>query len=89
MPKEKRAAWWKMFYHQRYAIESVSDEDAGRGLKAAFAYFDGEDIDPKKLTRGAFTVFCVIRPYMDESMRDFEYYSEKGRAGSAKRWGIE
>lgn len=26
--KEKRATWWKMLYHQRAAISSVSDADA-------------------------------------------------------------
>ena len=50
MTKEKRATWWKMFYHQRAVIESVSDEDAGIGLKAAFRSFDGEDIDAADLT---------------------------------------
>ena len=72
MTKEKRATWWKMFYHQRAVIESVSDEDAGIGLKAAFRYFDGEDIDAADLTPVAFTVFCVMRPYIDESRQDYQ-----------------
>lgn len=84
--REKRATWWKMLYHQRAAIASVSDADAGLGLKAAFAYFDGENVDPAQLTPGAFTVFCVIRPYIDESMRDFQESVENGKAGAAKRW---
>ena len=66
---------------------TASDGDAGLGLKAAFAYFDGEEIDPAQLTPGAFTVFCVIRPYIDESMRDFQESVESGRAGAEKRWG--
>lgn len=82
----KRATWWKMLYHQRAAISSVSDADAGLGLKAAFAYFDGEAVDPAQLTPGAFTVFCVIRPYIDESMRDFQTSVENGSAGARKRW---
>ena len=86
MAREKRATWWKMLYHQRAAISSVSDTDAGLGLKAAFAYFDGEDIDPANLTPGAFTVFCVMRPYIDESIRDFENSVMSGKKGSEKRW---
>ena len=86
MAREKMATWWKMLYHQRAAISSVSDTDAGLGLKAAFAYFDGEDIDPANLTPGAFTVFCVIRPYIDESIRDFENSVMSGKKGSEKRW---
>ena len=48
-------------------MESVSDRAAGAGLKAAFRYFDGEDIPAGSLTAQAFTVFCVIRPYIDEA----------------------
>lgn len=87
MAKEKRATWWKMFSHQRAAIESVSDEDAGSGLKAAFRYFDGESIYQDELTAQAFTVFCVIRPYIDESRRDYEASVAKGKEGADKRWG--
>lgn len=85
--REKRPTWWKMFYHQRNAIESVSDADAGRGLKAAFAYFDGENIDGTKMTPSAFTVFCVIRPYIDESRHDYEKAVEHGKNGAESRWG--
>jgi hypothetical protein len=76
--KEKRATWWKMLYHQRAAISSVSDADAGVGLKAAFAYFDGEEIDTAQLTPGAFTVFCVIRPYIDEDRSRYEKRCREG-----------
>ena len=78
MAKEKRATWWKMFYHQRAAIESVSNEDAGKGLKAAFQYFDGEDVNQQELTQAAFTVFCVMRPYIDESKNDYERRVQNG-----------
>ncbi len=87
MAKEKRATWWKMFYHQRAAIESVSNEDAGKGLKAAFRYFDGEDIRPEDLTQPAFTVFCVMRPYMDEAQHDYEASVKHGKDGANSRWG--
>ncbi len=89
MAKEKRATWWKMFYHQRAAIESVSDEEAGRGLKTAFRYFDGEDIDANTLSQPAFTVFCVMRPYMDEAKADYQARVEDGNRGANKRWEKE
>ena len=72
MSKPKRATWWKMLYHQRAAIESISNEEVGAGLKAAFRYFDGEDISTDELTPQAFTVFCVMRQYIDESIRNYE-----------------
>lgn len=81
--KMKRATWWKMFAHQRAAIESVSDADAGQGLKAAFRYFDGEDIDPQELTQAAFTVFCVIRPYIDEAKADYDARVQRGKESQA------
>ncbi len=86
MAKAKRATWWKMFSHQRAAVESVSDEAAGSGLKAAFRYFDGEEISPEELSPQAFTVFCVIRPYIDESMRDYAESVARGKEGAGKRW---
>ena len=73
MTKEKRATWRKMFYHQRAVIESVSDEDAGIGLKAAFRYFDGEDIDAADLT-----------PV--ESRQDYEAAVARGKHGADTRW---
>lgn len=89
MPKEKRASWFKMFRHQRPVIESVSDADAGAGLKLAFRYFDGENIeetDNSDISASAFTVFCVIRPYIDEAISDYEQRRQDGKTGAEKRW---
>lgn len=87
MAKEKRASWFKMFRHQRPVIDSVTDEDAGQGLKMAFAYFDGEDIGEINYTSSAFTVFCVIRPYIDEAKADYEQRVQDGKDGAEKRYG--
>lgn len=87
MPKPKRATWWKMFYHQRAVVESIPDIEVGQGLKAAFRYFDGEEVGPTDLTPQAFTVFCVIKPYMDESMRDYEESVANGHKGARARRG--
>lgn len=87
MAKEKRASWFKMFRFQRSAIESVSDEDAGLGLKAAMRYFDDDDVSPDAMTQGAFTVFCVMRPYIDEAKEAYRSSVEYGEKGACKRWG--
>ena len=76
-----------MFYHQRAVIESVEDTEVGKGLKAAFRYFDGEEVNVQDMTPQAFTVFCVIRPYIDESIQDYEVYASAGKKGMSKRWG--
>lgn len=88
MAKVKRATWWKMLYHQRAAIESIPNEEVGSGLKAAFRYFDGEDVSPNELTPQAFTVFCVMRPYIDESIRNYEESVANGKRGAGERWGL-
>ena len=89
MAKEKRATWWKMFGHQRTAIEAVSDADAGKGLKAAFRYFDGDSICADDLSQSAFIVFSVIRPYIDEAKADYEKSVKDGKRGAESRWGKE
>lgn len=82
MAKEKRASWWKMFANQRHFISAASDADVGKGLKAAFAYFDGEEISTDYLTQSAFMVFCAIRPYLDEAKEDYENSVRNGRRGA-------
>ena len=84
MSKPKRATWWKMFYHQRPAIDSVSDADAGQGLKAAFRYFDGEKTDMHELSPGAFTVFSVMKGCIDEAISDYATKVENGRNSRSK-----
>ena len=86
MARQKRASWFKLFSHQRPALESVSDADAGQGLKATFRYFDGEDINPALLSPAAYTVFCVLRPGVDESILDYANAVQNGRNGGNKRW---
>lgn len=85
--KQKRPSWFKMFLHQKALIDSVPDETAGRALKAVFQYFEsGElmDLDPL-----SFAVFSAIRPYIDESYKDYQRSVDAGRNGSNKRWGKE
>ncbi len=85
--KQKRATWFKMFLHQKALIDSVSDEVAGKALKACFAYFDtGELKDMEPLT---FAVFSAIKPYIDESISDYRKSQEYGYKGSTERWGTD
>lgn len=83
--KKKRATWFKLFLHQKALIDSVSNAVAGQALKACFAYFDhGEvqDMDPLP-----FAVFSAIKPYIDESIADYERSKADGFKGSRIRWG--
>lgn len=79
MARPKRATWFKMFYHNRAVLDALSDTDVGKAIKAAFAYFDGEQIDPAAVPQGAFIAFSVIRPQIDEALQDYSDRVERGR----------
>ena len=84
MAKAKSATWFKMFLHQKALIDSVPDDVAGKALKACFAYFDdGEIMELDNLT---FAVFAAIKPYIDESLTDYQARVDDGKRGSNMRW---
>lgn len=84
MASVERPSWFKMFLHQKALIDSVSDEVAGKALKACFAYFYSGDtttvMDPL-----VFAVFSSIKPYIDESWNDYRERQERGRKGGAPK----
>lgn len=81
-----RPSWFKMFDHQKALIDSVSDEVAGKALKAAFAYFENPETIPCLDDPMTFSVFSTIKPYIDESYNDYQRSVTEGKAGAAKRW---
>lgn len=83
MSKQERPTWFKMFLHQKALIDSVSDEVAGKALKACFAYFNGEELP--ELDPLVFAVFSAIKPYIDESWTDYRAKQERGRKGGAPK----
>lgn len=87
MAREKRASWWKMFANRREIIDAIPDEDVGSGLKAAFAYFDDEEVEESELTQCAKIVFRAFRPYIDEAKKDYAASVENGKRGAAIRNG--
>lgn len=42
--REQRATWFKCFLSSKATIDAVPDENVGKGLKAAFAYFEHKTI---------------------------------------------
>jgi len=81
MAKRESASWFKLFYHQRRLIDTASNEDAGMGLKAAFAYFDGEEVDPDALSPMALAVFLNMQQYIDEALQSYAERVENGKKG--------
>lgn len=83
--KEKRATWFKCFLSSKSVIDAVPDENAGKGLKAAFEYFQSGMIP--KLDPLSNVVFCAMRPYIDEAFEDYNNSVEAGKNGASLRWG--
>lgn len=82
--KESRPSWFKMFRHQKALIDSVSDAEVGRAIKAVFQYFEnGEAPDMSPIE---FAVFSSMKPYVDESFSDFARNSKKNAENVKKRW---
>lgn len=84
MRKRKRATWFKCFLSSKATIDAVPDENAGKGLKAAFAYFESKK-EPELDTLSN-VVFCAMRPYIDEAFDDYASRVQDGRNGAEKRW---
>ena len=82
--KERHPAWFKMFWHQRALIDSLPDAKVGQALKAAYQYF--EDGTVPQMTPLAFTLFSSIKPYVDESLADFEAISKLNSEKAKRRW---
>lgn len=88
MAREKKPSWWKMFANRRDIIDSIPDEDVGSGLKAAFAYFDDEEVNESELSQLAKIVFNgAFRPYIDEAKKDYADSVENGKRGAAIKNG--
>lgn len=85
--REGRASWFKIFLHQKALIDAVPDESVGKALKAALSYFDTGEIPILNPLENA--VFSSLKQYIDESMQDYQKFSEAGQKGNKKRWGNE
>lgn len=84
MGKSKRATWFKCFLSSKGTIDAVPDENVGKGLKAAFDYFESKK-EPELDTLSN-VVFCAMRPYIDEAFDDYASRVQDGRNGAEKRW---
>lgn len=82
--KEKRATWFKCFLSSKATIDAIPDANVGKGLKAAFEYFQSGTIE--ELDALSNVVFCAMRPYIDEALTDYQNAIESGKRGAEARW---
>ena len=84
MAKPKRPSWFKFFVAAKSVIDVLPDEAVGKGVKAALTYFDtGEIVEIDTLSN---VVFATLKPYIDESLRDYERSVNAGHEGANNRW---
>lgn len=81
MPKKRegRPEWFKAHRHLRAIIDAVPSEAAGDAIKAAFAYFDGDE--PQELDSLATVVFSALRASIDEAWSSYQRSVENGSKG--------
>ncbi len=79
-----RATWFKCFLSSKATIDAIPDVNVGRGLKAAFSYFDNKEVP--ELDQLSNIVFCAMRSYIDEAFSDYERSVKAGEKGAQKRW---
>ena len=72
-----------LFTEQRAAFEYLSDEDAGRMIKAIYAYAD-ESIVPN-FDGAMMSIFSLVRSQIDRSRMAYQKKCERNRTNSMKR----
>lgn len=83
--KKGHPTWFKLFEGQLSVLDAVTDEAAGRAIKAALRYMiSGEEpvLDPL-----ASVVYASLRRDVDEAREAYNRSSSAGKAGNEKRWG--
>lgn len=76
-----------LFTEHRAAIDYLSDEDAGKLIKALFAYVDESKLPD--FNGPMMSLFTVIRTQIDRSREAYKAKCEKNRSNSMKRKSIQ
>ena len=83
MAKEKKAAWFKLYLHNKAVMQAVPNDVLGAAMKGIMDYFD-EGVEPEMdpLTK---VVFMSMRPFVDEANAQYEKDIESGKKSAQKR----
>lgn len=76
-----------LFTEHRAAIDYLSDEDAGKLIKALFAYVDEGKLPD--FSGPMMSLFTVIRTQIDRSQEAYKAKCEKNSANAKKRYAIQ
>lgn len=81
--KNLKPSWFKLWLHHRPLFDAVSDEVAGRVLKAAFYYLAAGMVPPMDQLESV--LFSAIRADIDEAQSDYMLKVENGKKGGRPR----
>ena len=76
--------WFKLFSRFRVFLDALSDEQAGRVIKAALAYLESGEVRP--LDPAETLLFLGLKEDIDEGIARYQERCEKNRQNVRKRW---
>ena len=83
MAKLKRAAWFKMYLHQRPIMGAMSDAELGRAMKGIMDYFATGDVP--ELGPMETALFRSVQFFMDEAIEQYQTDVENGKKSAKAR----
>jgi len=81
----ERAPGFVIYRDKQPLLNCLSDEQAGRVVKAAFTYADTGELP--QLEQGEMIVLLAIKGDIDRSAAKYQSLREKNRQNAKKRWG--
>lgn len=77
----KGLSWFRVYASVKGALDIVSDEAAGKALKATLSYFEtGEE--PTDLSIEAKIIFGILKQGADDSLSEFQARVNDGKRGA-------
>ena len=76
-----------LYCDQIEMIEMLSDEEAGRLIKAIYNYANDKTIDPELNDFSTKIVFVSIKKSLERNKIKYEKRCERNKINAEKRWG--
>lgn len=83
MADEKKAPWFKFWMRNKNNFDAMTDEQAGKTLKALLNYYDSGE-EPQNLGPWEKATFNNMRQELDECTKSYQTRVEKNRANGEK-----
>lgn len=85
--EEKRPEWFEFPLSAKLTLDQLSDEELGKAVKAAMAYFDTKTVPELDGVVGI--AFNVLKYYIDRAFIKYAKNQANGKYGADVRYGRE